>query len=48
MPVVTYDLYETGAYPTLAAFSTVQTVMIFVAIWLAKKVARLDSFMQLK
>ena len=48
MPVVIYDLYETGAYPALAAFSTVQTVMIFVAIWLAKKVARLDSFMQLK
>lgn len=48
MPVVIYDLYETGAYPTLAAFSTVQTVMIFVAIWVAKKVARLDSFMQLK
>ena len=48
MPVVIYDLYETGAYPALAAFSTVQTVIIFVAIWLAKKVARLDSFMQLK
>jgi iron(III) transport system permease protein len=48
MPVVIYELYETGAYPALAAFSVFQTVLIFVAIYVAKKIARVDSFMQLK
>ena len=48
MPVVIYDLYETGAYPALSAFSVLQTVMVFAAIYGAKKVARLDSFMQLR
>jgi iron(III) transport system permease protein len=48
MPVVIYELYETGAYPALSAFSVVQTVMVFAAIYAAKKIARLDSFMQLK
>ncbi len=48
MPVVIYELYETGAYPALSAFSVLQTVMVFAAIYGAKKVARLDSFMQLK
>ncbi|HEY6258552.1 MAG TPA: iron ABC transporter permease [Xanthobacteraceae bacterium] len=48
MPVVIYELYETGAYPALSAFSMLQTVMVFAAIYLAKKIARLDSFMQLK
>jgi iron(III) transport system permease protein len=48
MPVVIYELYETGAYPALAAFSVLQTVMIFVAIYAAKKIARVDSFMQLR
>jgi iron(III) transport system permease protein len=47
MPVVIYELYETGAYPALSAFSVLQTVMVFAAIYGAKKVARLDSFMQL-
>src|SRR5436305_7484394 len=28
MPVVVYELYETGAYPALAAFSVFQTVLI--------------------
>jgi iron(III) transport system permease protein len=48
MPVVIYDLYETGAYPALSAFSVLQTIMVFAAIYGAKKIARLDSFMQLK
>jgi iron(III) transport system permease protein len=48
MPVVIYELYETGAYPALSAFSVLQTVMVFAAIYAAKKIARLDSFMQLK
>jgi len=48
MPVVIYDLYETGAYPALAAFSVLQTALIFVAIYAAKKLARLDNFMQLR
>jgi iron(III) transport system permease protein len=48
MPVVIYELYETGAYPALSAFSVLQTVMVFAAIWGAKKIARLDGFMQLK
>jgi iron(III) transport system permease protein len=48
MPVVIYELYETGAYPALSAFSVLQTLLVFAAIYGAKKVARLDSFMQLK
>jgi iron(III) transport system permease protein len=48
MPVVVYELYETGAYPALAAFSMFQTVLIFLAIYTAKKIARVDSFMQLR
>jgi iron(III) transport system permease protein len=48
MPVLVYELYETGAYPALAAFSVFQTVLIFFAIYAAKKIARLDSFMQLR
>jgi iron(III) transport system permease protein len=48
MPVVIYDLYETGAYPALSAFSVLQTIMVFAAIYGAKRIARLDSFMQLK
>jgi iron(III) transport system permease protein len=48
MPVVVYELYETGAYPALAAFSVFQTVLIFLAIYAAKKIARVDSFMQLR
>ena len=48
MPVVIYELYETGAYPALSAFSVLQTIMVFAAIYAAKKVARLDSFMQLR
>jgi len=48
MPVVIYELYETGAYPALSAFSVLQTIMVFAAIYGAKKVARLDSFMQLR
>jgi iron(III) transport system permease protein len=48
MPVVVYELYETGAYPALAAFSMFQTVLIFLAIYAAKKIARVDSFMQLR
>ena len=48
MPVVIYDLYETGAYPALAAFSVLQTALIFAAIYGAKKLARLDNFMQLR
>ena len=48
MPVVIYELYETGAYPALAAFSVLQTLLIFAAIYAARKIARVDSFMQLK
>ena len=48
MPVVVFELYETGAYPALAAFSVFQTVLIFLAIYGAKKIARVDSFMQLR
>jgi iron(III) transport system permease protein len=48
MPVLTYELYETGAYPALAAFSIFQTLLMFVAIYAAKKLARIDSFMQLR
>jgi iron(III) transport system permease protein len=48
MPVVIYDLYETGAYPALSAFSVLQTVMVFAAIYGAKKIARLDSVMELR
>src|SRR5258707_662264 len=48
MPVVTYELYETGAYPALAAFSVLQTLLMFVAIYAAKKIAGVDNFMQLK
>jgi iron(III) transport system permease protein len=48
MPVVIYELYETGAYPALAAFSVLQTILVFAAIFAAKKIARVDSFMQLK
>jgi iron(III) transport system permease protein len=48
MPVVNYELYETGSYPALAAFSILQTALIFFAIYAAKKIARVDSFMQLK
>ena len=48
MPVVIYELYETGAYPALSAFSTLQTILVFAAIYLAKKLARLDSFMRLR
>jgi iron(III) transport system permease protein len=48
MPVVTYELYETGAYPTLAAFSVLQTTLMFVAIYSARKIAGVDNFMQLK
>jgi hypothetical protein len=38
MPVVIYQLYDTGAYPALAAFSMLQTVMVFAAIYGAKKI----------
>jgi iron(III) transport system permease protein len=48
MPVVIYELYETGAYPALAAFSVLQTIMVFAAIYGAKKIGRLESFMQLR
>jgi iron(III) transport system permease protein len=48
MPVVIYELYETGAYPALSAFSVLQTVMVFAAIYGARKLARVDSFMQLR
>jgi iron(III) transport system permease protein len=48
MPVVIYELYETGAYPALAAFSVLQTLLVFAAILAAKKIARVDSFMQLR
>jgi iron(III) transport system permease protein len=48
MPVVIYELYETGAYPALSAFSVLQTIMVFAAIYGAKKIARLDSLMQLR
>ena len=48
MPVVIYELYETGAYPALAAFSVLQTALVFVAIYAARKIAGVDSFMQLK
>jgi len=48
MPVVIYELYETGAYPALSAFSVLQTIMVFAAIYGAKKIARLDSFLQLR
>jgi iron(III) transport system permease protein len=48
MPVVIYELYETGAYPALSAFSVLQTLLIFVAIQAAKKIAHVDSFMQLR
>ena len=48
MPVVTYELYETGAYPALAAFSVLQTALMFVAIYAARKIAGIDNFMQLK
>jgi iron(III) transport system permease protein len=48
MPVVTYELYETGAYPALAAFSVLQTLLMFAAIYAAKKIAAVDHFMQFK
>jgi iron(III) transport system permease protein len=48
MPVVIYELYETGAYPALAAFSVLQTILVFAAILGARKIARLDSLMQLR
>jgi iron(III) transport system permease protein len=48
MPVVIYELYETGAYPALAAFSVLQTLLIFAAIYAAKKIGRVDNFMQLR
>ena len=48
MPVVTYELYETGAYPALAAFSVLQTALMFIAIYAARKIAGVDNFMQLK
>jgi ABC-type Fe3+ transport system permease subunit len=48
MPVVIYELHETGAYPALSAFLVLQSVMLFAAIYGAKKVARLESFTQLK
>jgi iron(III) transport system permease protein len=48
MPVVIYELYETGAYPALSAFSVLQTIMVFAAIYVAKKIGRLESFMQLR
>ncbi len=48
MPVVIYDLYETGAYPALSAFSVLQTLLVFAAIYAAKKITRVDSLMNLK
>jgi iron(III) transport system permease protein len=48
MPVVTFELYETGAYPALAAFSVLQTALMLVAIYAARKAAGVDSFMHLK
>lgn len=48
MPVVIYELYETGAYPALSAFSTLQTVLVFAAIYLARKLARVEGFLQLR
>ncbi len=48
MPVVIYDLYETGAYPALSAFSVLQTLLVFAAIYAAKKITSVDSLMQLK
>jgi iron(III) transport system permease protein len=48
MPVVIYELYETGAYPALSAFLVLRSVMVFAAIYGAEKVAGLDSFMQIK
>lgn len=48
MPVVTYELYETGAYPALAAFSVLQTLLMLAAIYLAKRIARVDDFMQMQ
>ena len=47
MPVVTYELYETGAYPVLAAFSVLQTVLMLGAIYAAKRIARVDNFMRI-
>ncbi len=48
LPVVTFELFETGAYPQLAALSIVQTVLVFAAIYAAKKIARVDSFMDVR
>ena len=48
MPVVIYELYESGAYPALSAFSTLQTVLVFAAIYLARKLAKVEGFMELR
>jgi iron(III) transport system permease protein len=47
MPVVIFELFETGAYPSLSAFALVQTALMFVAIYVARKIAGADSFLGL-
>jgi iron(III) transport system permease protein len=48
IPVVIYELYETGAYPALAALSVFQTALILLAVVLAKRLAGVNSFLDLK
>jgi iron(III) transport system permease protein len=48
LPVVIFELFETGAYPELAALSIVQTLLVFLAIYAAKRIARVDSFMDVR
>jgi iron(III) transport system permease protein len=48
LPVAIFELFETGAYPELAALSVAQTVLVFLAIYVARWIAKVDSFMDVR
>jgi iron(III) transport system permease protein len=47
MPVVIFELFETGAYPALSAFALVQTALMMLAIAAARALGRTDRFLGL-
>jgi len=47
MPVVIFDLFETGAYPALSAFALVQTALMMIAVGAARALGRTDRFLGL-
>ncbi len=47
MPVAIWALWYDGNYTSVAAMAMIQTIMIYVALYIAKKVTRADSLLRL-